>query len=281
MNTFKRILAWAVVVISIIGILACLAGIIGGWVVNERLTNSILNLLSGVQSGLSSVEGSLTRVSDHLSTANSAIDSVRQSAAQLGDQVEANTPVLDAISRTIDERLSPSVNRLRELILPVWERILAINNTLEALNTLPGIQLPTLTAQLQSLDDQIQAAIQGVEELRADIQSFRSGVVENVRARFSGKIDTIATFLSTIEGEVNTYLAQVKNLQAAVSDLQVRIPSTIDTITLLLSILLIWIILAQISLALVAMVYLRTGQMVWEFGPPGKPADEALPEPGQ
>jgi hypothetical protein len=279
-NTFKRILAWVVVVISIIGIIACLAGIVGSWVVNERLTNSILNLLSGVQSALSSIDASLTRVGEHLNTATSAIDSVRQSATQLGDQIEANSPILDRISSTLDESLSPSVTRIRELFLPIRDTILAINNTLEAINTFPGIQLPTLTAQLENLNNQIQQVIDGVEGLKTDISNFRTGVVENVQARFLGRIDTIASFLKTIEGEVNTYLAQVKNLQTAVSNLQARIPSTIDRITLLLSILLIWIVLAQISLALVAFVYLRTGLMIWEFSASGKPAEEPLPEPG-
>lgn len=280
MSTFKKFLAWTLIVLSVLGILACTVGVVGSWLINDDLTNRVLNLLSGVQNGLTKVDDSLTLASTQLKTANAAIKTIQEAGSQLGARIEENTPLLDKITAAINDGLGPSINKVRATLLPVWERVLAINNTIEALNALPGVELPTLTPQLQALNDQIQQVINGVQQLQANIVDFRAGVVQNVLVPFLAKVDEVAAFLTRLEKDVNTYLAQVKQLQSAVSDLQARVPSTIDNLTILLSILLIWAILAQISLVLVASLYLRTGKMVWEFTPGTQPGESVPLEAG-
>jgi chromosome segregation ATPase len=270
MNTFKRILAWTIVVISIIGILACTVTVVGSWVINDRMTIRIENMLSGVQGTLSSVENSLTLASTHLNTANTAINTIRETASQFGDNIGENTPILDAIRRAVDEELSPTINTVRDTFLSIWERVLAINNTIETINALPGIQLPTLSTEIQSINDQIQKVTDAVQQLQTYISDLKSGVVSAVIEPLLAKIEPIATFLATLEQDVNKYIGQVNQLQAAVENLQAKISSTIDIFTILLSIALAWVILAQISLILAAGLYLKTGRKVWEFTP-GEP----------
>ena len=45
MSTFKRILAWILIVISVLGILVCALGVAGSWMINDSLTQSVLGLL--------------------------------------------------------------------------------------------------------------------------------------------------------------------------------------------------------------------------------------------
>lgn len=280
MRTFKRLLAWALIVISILGILACAVGMVGSWMINNDLTNRILNLLSGVQASLTRVDDSLTLASTQLNTASTAISTAREAASKLGTSISENTPLLDNITAAITDGLEPSINKVRDTFLPLWERILAINNMIETLNTLPGINLPTLTPQLESLNGQIQQVVDGVQQLKGDIADFKKGIVQDVLVPILAKIDEIATFLAKLEKVANTYMVQVRQLQAAASDLQARVPSTIDNLTILLSILLILAILAQISLVLVASLYLRTGKMVWEFASGIQPIENVPLEAG-
>jgi hypothetical protein len=51
----------------------------------------------------------------------------------------------------------------------------------------------------------------------------------------------------------------------------------IDRITTVITFLILWIIIAQIALLLVARVYIKTGKMVWELIPSRK-SPESLPE---
>jgi len=276
MNTFKKILAWFLVVISIAGILVCVTGLVGTWVVKDRVTTRILALLTNVQSGLTRVEESLTAAGSQITNANAAVTAIREATTQLGDRVEENTPVLDKITNVLNQDLQPSIKKVQDLVLPIWERILAINNTIEALNTFPGINLPTLTPQMEALNDQVQKAIDTVQQLQANIADFKTGVVKNVLDPFLAKLDTLSAFLTRIEQDVASYLEQIDLIQAAVTNLQATIPSTINAAAIIISILLISSILGQVSLILLSGLYLRTGQLVWKLKAPEQAAAEAL-----
>ena len=273
MSTFKRILAWTLVAISILGILICALGIIGSWLINEPLTDGLLKLISGAEAALSRVENSLALAGDQIKEANSALTQAREAASQLGDRIENNSPILDLIAQTLNEGLGPAVQRIREAFLQIQERVLVVNNTIEALNRLPGIQLPTLTLQLQALNDQADKIADAVQQLQKNISDFRSGIVENL-APLMNRVDRIAAFLTTLEQDVNAYLDQVKNLQSAMQGMRAAIPSAIDKISILVSILFVWLILAQVSLLLVARVYIKTGRMVWDLTSSQEPAED-------
>ena len=280
MNTFKRILAWTLLVLSVIGILVCTFGIFGSWAINNDLTQSILKLLSSADTALSRVEGSLTLASTQLEAANSAIATAREAASQLGDRIENNSPILDKIIGTLKDEVGPAINKVREVLLQIEDRIQSVNSTIEVVNKLPGIELPTLNLELKALRDQVNKVDDAVQQLQKNILDFRAGIVKTL-APLGDKIDTIAGFLTKLEQDVNTYLKQVQNLQVAVKSLQAKVPSTIDNLTILITVLLLWNILAQASLILLSSLYIRTGRMVWDISASEKPSSkEALPAPG-
>ena len=264
MPTFKRVLAWSLILISVVGILVCSLGMIGSWLVNQPATDAILKLLAGADAALLRVEASLTTASTQLEAANSAISTARQAAAELGDRFEKNSPILDRVERALQDSLIPAVGRIRAAFLQVQERILVINNTIEALNALPGIQLPTLILQLQALNEQVELISSTAQQVQQNISDFKAGVVDRLEP-FREKTDSIAVFLKGLEQDVNTYLQQVHTLQSNLEDLQKSIPTTIDTISILVTLLFAWLILAQVSLLVVARVYLKTGRLLWQL----------------
>lgn len=267
MNTFKKIMAWTLVIISILGILACAAGIVGGWVINNRLTDSLMNLLDGIQTLTTSLEDSLSKAGSSLTTANSAISTLRDLGTQLGESASENTPILDRIAQVIQEQLSPTLDRIRETFSTVQERIKAINSAIEALNVLPGVNLPTLSPQLDEVNQLVQNVVDAIDELKSNIADFKAGVVQNVLTALSAKIEPIATLLANLEELVNTSLERIDNLQAGVANLQAKLPMAIDLLTVGSTIILAWLILAQISLLLAARTYLKSGSLPWAAAP--------------
>jgi hypothetical protein len=274
MNSMKRIATWAVLVLSIIGILVCLAGIIASWSLNESVTEGILGMLSGVQTGLSSVENSLTLAVDGVQSVTTALQKVREAASGLGDNIEENTPILDTITNVLNEEVVPRINELREIIQPIRDVVVTVNGTLEAINALPGIEVPTLTDQLEALDARIQEVSQAIEQMLATTADIKAGIVENFLDPFIAGIDQVINTLTTLAQNLAGYLQQVNDLQVVVGNLQAQVPGTIDAISIILSIILVWAILAQTSLILAARFYLKTGIMVWE----NLPREQALTE---
>src|SRR5215471_6464403 len=119
MSTFKKILAYSLIVISILGILVCTLGIVGGWIVNTRITNGILNLLTGAQAAAAKVENSLTLASTQLNTANTAIATARETASTLGNNFQNNSPVLDKIVNTLKDEIGPTIQKVRDVVVEI------------------------------------------------------------------------------------------------------------------------------------------------------------------
>jgi len=279
MSTLTRILAWILIVISVLGILVCSLGIAGSWAINDRLTQGVLGLLSRAETALSRVEDTLTLADAQLKDASSAVATVQEAAAKLGDRIEKNSPVLDRISQILKDELGPAVNKIQDAFLKLEERVQAVNNAIEAINALPGIQLSTLDLQLEGPKGRLGQVADTVQQLQQSVADFRAGIVQSL-APFLDKLDRAASFLNRLDEDITGYLQVVTNLQTALANAQTNIPSTIDRITLILSFLFLWIILAQIALFLVARAYLKTGRMVWEIPDPEKSSSkEALAAP--
>jgi methyl-accepting chemotaxis protein len=276
MSTLKRVLAWIFIVISVLGILVCALGIAGGWMINDRLTQGILGLLSRADTALSRVEDTLSLADAQLKDASSAIATVQEAASKLGDRIEKNSPVLERISQILKDELGPAVEKIRDAFVKLEERVQAVNNAIETINALPGIELSTLDLQLEGPKDRVGLIVDGVQQLQQNVADFRAGIVQSM-APFMEKLDRIAGFLTHLDEEVNTYIKQVNNLQAALAGTMTNIPSLIDRITLMITIALLWIIAAQVALFMVARVYLKTGRMVWDFIPSRK-SQGSLPE---
>jgi chaperonin cofactor prefoldin len=160
------------------------------------------------------------------------------------------------------------------------ESVLAVNDRLETLNALPGIQLPTLSNQIEAANERIQEVRDSIQQLQASVEDFKTGVVETLLVPFLDRIENITNRLTDLEQIVNGFLEQIDQLQVAVQNLQTRIPRTVDIGTIILSLVLIWLVLAQISLILIARFYLRTGRMIWALDSGGQPAEEAVTAPG-
>lgn len=280
MSTFKRILAWILIVVTVLGILVCSLGIAGSWMINDSITQEVLGLLSRAETALSRVEDTLTLADAQLKDASSAIATVQEAAAKLGDRIEENSPVLDRIAQILKDELGPAANRIRDAFLRIEERVQAVNNAIETLNALPGIQLASLDLQLEGPKERVGLVVDAVQQLQQSVADFRAGIVQSMTP-FMERLDRIAGFLNRLDEEVNTYLEQVNNLQAAVASATVNIPSLIDRITLILTFVFLWVILAQLALFLVARVYLKTGRLVWQNPASEKPSskEEALAAP--
>lgn len=276
MRSINRFIAWVVIVFVVVSILLAILAIAGSWLVNERVTSDILYVLNGLQTGLSAVESSLQRLDTALSSARELTQTILSAADGLGERIEESSPVLDLLTKTVNEDLVSRVNAARETVIAIRDAVTAFNASLEAINALPFIEVPTLTDQLQSVSDRLADLALMVQELRGLVAQVKTGVVETLVTPITQTATRIDNELATVQATLQSYMQQVDGVQSAVATLQSRVPVWIDIASVALSLFFLWIIIAQLAMLAIARGYLRTGYLPWSY-----PQIEGEPGTGQ
>jgi len=274
MSTVNRILAIVVIVLAILGILVSLAGIIGTWIVNDRVSTGITLVLDGVQTGLQVVDRSLDRINTVLESAREDVQTVADAATQLETGIEESTPVLDLLSKTVGEELAPKLDSTRETFISLRDSLVAFNDTLEAVNTIPGVQVPTLTEELQTTSDRLSDASLKAEELRTSIAEFKAGTASALVSPITDRTTRIDNELAVIQSNIQDYRAEIEARQEAIAQLRKKLMFWIDLLSVIVSLALVWGGFGQFVLVYLAWKYLKTGMLPYQVPPAQQPPAE-------
>ncbi len=268
MRTINRFIAWVIIVAVVLGILMGALAIAGSWMVNARVTSEILYLLGGIQSGISVLENSLLRLDAAVSSSRELVQTIISAAGQLGENFEAGSPVLDLLTKSVNEDLVSKINAMRETAIALRDSVAAFNATLVAVNAIPGIEIPTLTDELEAVSDRLADLALLVQELRSLVAQVKSGVVDTLVSPITQMATRIEDELAAVQSILQGFMGQVDAVQGAVASLQSQVPVWIDILTVIVSLLLLWLIFAQFAMLAVARGYLRTGYLPWSFPQP-------------
>lgn len=265
MRTINRFFAWVIIVAVVVGILLGVLAIAGTWVANERVTSELLDLLDGIQTGLSVLENSLLRLDTSVSSSRELVQTVISATSQLGENFETGTPVLDLLTKSVNEDLVSKINAVRETALALRDAVAAFNATLVAINTIPGIEIPTLTDELQTVSDRLTDLALFVQELRSQVAQVKSGVVDTLVTPITQMATRIDDELAAVQSILQGFMGRVDAVQEAIATLQSRVPVWLDILAIIVSLALLWVMFAQLALLAVARGYLKTGYLPWSY----------------
>lgn len=246
-----RIGGLVIVILSIIVLVLNVAGIVGVWVANEPVTNTILNVLTPVEQTLDLADDLLDRISTGLDRARGVVNTIDLIAEALGDNVEENRLILNLISKALGEELGPVVETTGEVVRTAEAAATTIQNGLEIADALPFISLgdgQLETTRIARMATRVSDISTTIGELDASVQERRSEAAEEIVSRVTGRTSEISAFLDEIQAEVDGYQAQISDLQERVATLKARIPLWIDVSSIAITLLLLWLALSQISI---------------------------------
>lgn len=265
--TQKKIVAGVAAVLSTVGLIACLAVIILSWTLNARLTTSLTRLLDGAEQLLVTADTGLTRLDTGLTNALTAVTTVDETVRSAGQTLVDTNLAFALLDRTVGDTLFPRVTAAHETATALAETIVAINATLEAANGLPFVDLPTLSDELQSAANALEEARTRVAEIQAELRAIKEEKVSRPVTFITDRTTTISERLTQAQVTVNDTLASVSAGQAAVVGLRERLPRLLDWLSLLATLVALWLLAAQGYVLYRAFKHLR-GRPV-NLGPSG------------
>jgi len=257
MRTIKQILAIIVIGLCILGILAAAAGIVGVWQANEPVTEALVKTVSGLRTVVGGIGEGLVRLSEHLGTASSAIALVEDTVTVAGDTLAGSTPVLELLTRIFGEQLLPSISAGLETARSLGEAALAVNSALETINSLPCVSVPTLPPELTDLAQDLVDLEDQAKQAAQEIQDMKVAAVDSVVTPITDRTDQMQSSVDSAAAKAVAASDRLAKTEMALAVLRDRLPLYIDLASIAATLVLGWLILAQLSLLLHARDFMR------------------------
>jgi len=259
METFKRVLAGLVIVVSILGLILCLSGIIGIWTVNTPLTDYLVKALVKAETVLAFSQDRLDLVVMELTSAQDLLTTIKETVSEAGKNLDENSPTLTFLSNTVGTELKPKLETTTEMVTTIRGTIVSVNSTLEAANSIPFVTVPTLPMEkLATIDQQMQEIVTNVKSVGDAIRDVETGVINRTTEIIIVPVDNLALRIDQVKSPVDAFNSTLAEVETSVTHAKERIPPLIDWGSILITLILVWFTLAQASLLYGGWYYLKT-----------------------
>jgi methyl-accepting chemotaxis protein len=186
MRLVKRFLGVVLMLISLLMGLLSISGIIGTWSLSNSLTRGAVKVLSGADQILGTTEDALNRLESRVGTARDEVASFEDAVVSSAEEFADNPVVLTALSERLDLGIGPAVSNLRDTVQAIRETLLGVQQTIEAINSLPFVSLGENLPggeKLADLSAGITALNEGVQEMRDSVREAKAEAAAGVVLR--------------------------------------------------------------------------------------------------
>lgn len=265
MNIVKKIFGVVGIILGALGILLAFGAIAAVWVVNTPITDGALDLLDIADGALITVDDVLGRTDDGLQ--------------------EVRTFVSDTAEAIPGTELAQRVDNLLVLVESAAEAADSANTVVGLANKTSGIFRRDDPDAEERPIEKLSTTLDNLAVRLAEIDQKAKDLKErNVVGEIATQIDSEIAGVQDGLSDINTTAGEA---QVVVTDLKVAVPRWIDTVSIILTLIFIWMGIAQLALAAYGLQWVKgpTAQKALETEQPPalveeieKPAEPAMEE---
>jgi uncharacterized phage infection (PIP) family protein YhgE len=253
----KRVLGAIGMVLGVIGIVVCLALIVGTWIGRGAVNAELASIVAGIDGRLQRVDAALNQLATRLETAQERVNQAGANAMQLGQGSVADGPVGDALRETTDQLADTYVD-MRESYVTAREGILDARERLDQVRQrFPRLPIPQLPGDLlQALDQRLRDLNASLVQLRTEL-SARRGPVERIQDRAVTATNNVATSIGEVESLVSTVSSRVDEARTSLAETQATLEGWVTVGAIIVSALCLYGVLLNLCLFVVARAWFR------------------------
>lgn len=260
MKTFKKIVAWIVVILAIIGIIIAVAGMAGSWVVNNKVTTVTVNLLTAGQNAVTSVSNGVNRIDERLDVTQERIDNIDDKVMTAGGELKETSLVVALIDNLIGDELRPIIAAVNDTATTIRDTATAIDEVIQAVDNIPLVSVDRISPGdniFTQIADDITAIGVAIDEAQSDIQAKREGQIEEVVDTATAKTDEVRSRVSNVQGELAEADSRLETTYNNLDELKITLPRTFLMITLFVNFLFLFMGIAFVSLMFHGISYIK------------------------
>ncbi|HSG44038.1 MAG TPA: hypothetical protein VLA72_12855 [Anaerolineales bacterium] len=252
----RNILAWILIILSAIFLIASVVGIGAVWFYNEPLTDEVTSQLQTIDGELELAQDTLDSTHTELERALRLVDAAQTALEKLAAQSESAESLFAGIQSSLDDKLLPELKTTRERINSARSALENLRGLLQTISALPfiGFNIPDqIVTDLIASADAIDTEIANAEDIAEQASAFISDTSYLLGGDLTETRDSLQTFLDAVED----YQTKVADWRSQVAELIKGMPKWIDNTSIGLTIFLFWFGLSQFGLLLHGRIILR------------------------
>lgn len=235
----KKVFAWILLVIAVLGLVLCIGGIVGTIYVRGEVDSIANDLLTVAGGYLQNANSALSDVDSVLSSAESRLTQIGEETAQAA--AEGRNPVVDKLNALVGDEAITRLQSLGQVVESLGKSMTSLNETLVTLNRLPNVDVPTFT-------DEIAGLTARAGEIQVRLQSVRDSIEAADGQRISEMTGDLNGYLEETRGVFSESAQRVQASQQAVGTLNEKIPGYTLWATVGIGLFLLLMAAGQVSL---------------------------------
>ncbi len=257
MNSTKRIFGVLAILLGVVGLVVCLAGMIGVWKVHHRIDQTLEKTFTRVDVVFGKLHERGQQATERIQGTQLAIrqlnDRVQQRVAKLRDIPKIDAADIDQIERQLYAR----IQQAKSLIEFMTSTIDLVSQLLEMTESTSNFlqdgsrTTKDLVVSLRSGRDEINVASNLIAKVQIDLVEIRANRnVDEVASRIKTISSRIDASLAKVEGYANAFESGVAKTRTDVKLLGERIRWKLTVIAIVLMVILLWLAVGQLSLTI-------------------------------
>jgi hypothetical protein len=246
MKILRRGLGALVLLLSTVGNVGCVAGIIGIWIARQRASEKVITASARLDVALQRVSAANQNVQRALARARADVASVNAESANLSGGEENNRHARGALRMLMQREVSPKVNDLGGRMAAFSDAAVAASSLLQSLQEMqPGPNGHLNPEKLEGWADQASTLSAKLQQLQTAVGDGDKQVTQKDVAAASKEVDAA---LQNCQAMVDDWQSNLDSAQDGLPRLKSEILGWLTLIAIAVTVLCAWAGIGQISL---------------------------------
>jgi len=257
---FNRVIGVSLIIAAIFGLVFSVGVLVGIWRIKDQVTTSISNTLVLLGDVLEVTGQGLDVSQQAIDASINSIKALSETVSAVAQTIDTTSPLVDNLANLMKDDLPKTIDATQSSLQTAQKGAEVIDNFLKILTNIPLLNSllsrdsynpqPPLDQALGNVSNSLNNLPTALEKMQTNLQTTGSSLIE-IKDGFeamSASIDQIENNVANFSQVIRQYQLMVEDLQNKIEFLRTNLATIINTVAILLSLFLVWMIVVQFAL---------------------------------
>ena len=246
-KTGRKIWYGIAIFLSCLLVLLSIAGIVGVWVTQRALSNTVVQLLDSVSNVTGSLRQTAQTVDQKLASMQDITSSISTASVSLSQQVADQGLIQLLLPDQKTQTLSEFSASVKDAASTLRDMLTSFKSIYQTIDSIPFVNLPAPTQeQIDKFGESITTIQSAVDEVTNGIAAFRAGASEKI-SLVTQAADQLTGRLSDARSRLAELDSRMANVQDRLAQLQQIAVVALFLLSVFGSLFLAWVIYTQVE----------------------------------